>query len=70
MLIPLHARCITVGLLILKDEGTIRFHYPTLPFCLLNHPNITISMFVKPKFIFCLIITTVQVLFTVEPLYA
>lgn len=63
MLIPLHVRCIMVALLILEDEGTILVYYPTLPFCLLSHPNTTISMFVKPTFIFCLMITTVQVLF-------
>ena len=63
MLIPLHVRCIMVELLILEDEGTVLVYYPTLPFCLLNHPDTTISVFVKPTFIFCLIITTVQVLF-------
>ena len=56
MLIPLHVRCIMVELLILEDEGTVLVYYPTLPFCLLNHPDTTISVFVKPTFIFCLII--------------
>ena len=67
MLKPRHVRCITVGLVILEDEGTMLFCYPTLPF---NHPNITILMFVKPTFIFFLINTTVQVLLTVELIYA
>ena len=70
MLIPLCVRCITVGLLILEDKVPYSSIIPPSPSACSNHPNITISMFVKPTFIFCLIITTVQVLFTVEPIYA